>query len=583
MSTSILLWLVCLHCCNTIVLRGFWFSQHVSLHCPFNALHQLLNFLRMRINPQSNTPPVLSTALNMADDSSRQLLETLASCLEALQKLSEALLPSLTKQIRSSQGEEANGSAEPNVNVVNHVSSENFVNTNSNVSRGNEAIINSNQAPSSGANSWQDDEAVNSGAISRCGNEATNHRGNEAIYRTSNEANRRGNEATNNGDAYGAGNSYSQEYYGGHSFNNYDHSSWPGWNYYGNEANYYPYFPSFNQQWTPPWNPPVNARHQCWPPNNPAHPAQSVTQPIQSQSEEGTGHPHSQPSTHLGKRTREQADDYDNSSEDEISLEVLADERRELCGDGDSTEDEALTEPATKKRFVPSKELLESLNDYTARPLKNDDRKKALSKFPTLSCDAGHLLKLNDTMEQLLPQRAKSFDSYLSKLQRFTTDAMAPIAWLREQMVWGEADEESAKNALDTALQLLGNASAHFNMERRKEVMKHLNSDLKCLAIKEFPQGGSSLFGEDFGSKAKAAADNMRALKGIQSNKNRFFGYSGSKRRTKSTPQSHRPNWGVSRTPNKSVFNRLGKAHYPKSQGHKQFNPAFPKNLSKQT
>ena len=46
--------------------------------------------------------------------------------------------------------------------------------------------------------------------------------------------------------------------------------------------------------------------------------------------------------------------------------------------------------------------------------------------------------------------------------------------------------------------------------------MKHLNSDLKYLAVKKFPQGGSSLFGEDFGNKAKTAVDNIRALKGIQ-------------------------------------------------------------------
>jgi len=52
--------------------------------------------------------------------------------------------------------------------------------------------------------------------------------------------------------------------------------------------------------------------------------------------------------------------------------------------------------------------------------------------------------------------------------------------------------------------------------------MKHLNSDLKYLAVKKFPQGGSSLFGEDFGNKAKTAVDNIRALKGIQFNKSHF-------------------------------------------------------------
>jgi len=142
---------------------------------------------------------------------------------------------------------------------------------------------------------------------------------------------------------------------------------------------------------------------------------------------------------------------------------------------------------------------------------------RVLGKFPMLACD---LLKLNNAMEQLLP---KSFDTYLSKLQRFTTDAMAPIAWLQEQMLQGEVDKESATKALDVVLELLGNASAHFYVERRKEVIKHLNSDLKYLAVKEFPQSGFSLFGEDFRNKAKIAVDNIRALKGIQSNENLFL------------------------------------------------------------
>jgi len=281
----------------------------------------------------------------------------------------------------------------------------------------------------------------------------------------------------------------------------------------------------------------------------------------------------------LGKRQHDQGSNSEDEVPVEVPVEVPSDERRELLSDVESSDEESpLVEPATKKKFVPSKELLESLNDYTARPLKNEDRKTTKGKFPTLGCDAGHPLKLNDTMEQLLPQRAKAFDTFLSRLQRYTTDAMAPIAWLRDQISQNEVDEETARSALDTALQLLGNASAHFNVERRKEVMKHLNSDLKYLAAKEFPQGGSSLFGEDFGSKAKAAVEDIKALKGVQSNKSRFFGYGGPKRRTKSTSQGHRSNWGVTQPTNNSVFHRLGKLQYAKPQGqHKQPFKSTPK------
>ena len=89
-------------------------------------------------------------------------------------------------------------------------------------------------------------------------------------------------------------------------------------------------------------------------------------------------------------------------------------------------------------------------------------------------------------------------------------------------MEQGHLEDEVCKKAACASLHLLGNVSAHFSVERRKEVMKHLNNDIKFLAETEFPQSGPYLFGDDFETKAKTAADNIRALKGLQSNKNHF-------------------------------------------------------------
>ena len=52
--------------------------------------------------------------------------------------------------------------------------------------------------------------------------------------------------------------------------------------------------------------------------------------------------------------------------------------------------------------------------------------------------------------------------------------------------------------------------------------MKHLNTDIKYLAEEEFPDRGHYFFGEDFGKRAKTAAENVRAPKGIQTKSNRF-------------------------------------------------------------
>ena len=130
------------------------------------------------------------------------------------------------------------------------------------------------------------------------------------------------------------------------------------------------------------------------------------------------------------------------------------------------------------------------------------------------------------------------------------------------------------QKAVRSSLQLLGNATAHFNVERRREITKHLNIDIKFLVETEFPQSGPYLFGEDFGSKGKTAADNISALKGIQSSKNRFFGAGGPNKKAKSTSQGRRQNWGVSSQPHKSVFNRLGKSQPYRNPQHKFNKPA---------
>ena len=62
--------------------------------------------------------------------------------------------------------------------------------------------------------------------------------------------------------------------------------------------------------------------------------------------------------------------------------------------------------------------------------MKNEARRKVIGKLPISACDMAHPPKLNESVSWLIPKSARSHDKYLSKLQRFTTDAMGPIAWL---------------------------------------------------------------------------------------------------------------------------------------------------------
>ena len=139
-------------------------------------------------------------------------------------------------------------------------------------------------------------------------------------------------------------------------------------------------------------------------------------------------------------------------------------------------------------------------------------------------------------------------------------------------------NDGSIRNAIHSSISLLGNASAHFNVERRKAIMKHLNADIKHLAEAEFPDRGQYLFGEDFGKRAKAAAEDVRALKGIQSKKSNHFSGSGGSNR--SMPQSRRQKWGITSWPQKSVFNRLYRpaqsfSRYPNKKSFKPPKQAY--------
>ena len=75
-------------------------------------------------------------------------------------------------------------------------------------------------------------------------------------------------------------------------------------------------------------------------------------------------------------------------------------------------------------------------------------------------------------------------------------DSLGALLYLQEQLAEGkESDPMRIKAAVKTSIALLGNAAAHFNLERRKSVMKHLNKDLQPLAKGTFPNRGPWLLG----------------------------------------------------------------------------------------
>ena len=254
-----------------------------------------------------------------------------------------------------------------------------------------------------------------------------------------------------------------------------------------------------------------------------------------------------------------------SDSESEIDPFVGEEEREELLGDLDSENEEEDSSdedgpPPSKKIKLSSPKTVSLLQAVMEKPLKNEKRKKFTAKFPLPSCNEAHTPKLDEAIACIVPKSAKTYDRFLSKLQQFSLDALGPMIWLYDQMSSEKGvDASKAKAAVESSIALLGNATSHFSTERRKCLMKHLNKDLCPLCEGKFPNRGACLFGDNFGSKAKKTADNIRALKGVSSAKERFSQYGGPNKGKQ--PQGRRYFWGKNtQSTQSSIFNRLGPA-----------------------
>ena len=91
------------------------------------------------------------------------------------------------------------------------------------------------------------------------------------------------------------------------------------------------------------------------------------------------------------------------------------------------------------KKFSPCERVKEVLVQADLRPLRNDKRRRVMNTFPIPACDEAHPPKLDEAVSYLIPKYATSYDSYLSKLQRFAMDAMGPLIWLANEREQGRA------------------------------------------------------------------------------------------------------------------------------------------------
>ena len=90
--------------------------------------------------------------------------------------------------------------------------------------------------------------------------------------------------------------------------------------------------------------------------------------------------------------------------------------------------------------------------------LSNADRRKRIAHIGIPDCDKIRCPKLDPMLATVLPKDAIKADSYLSHLQQFWLDAVAPLTAILEGSDAGELTPEQVHAAAQSALCLLGNA-----------------------------------------------------------------------------------------------------------------------------
>ena len=118
-------------------------------------------------------------------------------------------------------------------------------------------------------------------------------------------------------------------------------------------------------------------------------------------------------------------------------------------------------------------------------------------------------------LKSTLPKEAIKADGYLSRLQQFWLDAVAPLTAVVKSVDAGELMLKGAVTAVQSALMLMGNVHQKVAQQRRKKVLLQLNPALSSLADEDkgFQKAAPMLFGEEF---ARRATDRVEAVKVIK-------------------------------------------------------------------
>ena len=193
-------------------------------------------------------------------------------------------------------------------------------------------------------------------------------------------------------------------------------------------------------------------------------------------------------------------------------------------------------------------------------PMTNQQRKKALDKYPLPDVAELRPPKLDMTMKLLVGKPVSSHDGWLQKMQALCTDAYASLlAILNENKSDSPPTADEMLSAIKCSLKLMGNVFARLTKERRRKALLGIHKDLAHMADEDFKQS-DVLFGEDVVERVKKRHDSLKTLRimkqpfqrGGAQKKNRF-----GRRENQGYPQQSRFKPGMYKRP-KFSFQQKG-------------------------
>jgi len=145
--------------------------------------------------------------------------------------------------------------------------------------------------------------------------------------------------------------------------------------------------------------------------------------------------------------------------------------------------------------------------------LQNENRKLKATKNGVPDSRWIRCPKIDAVVAANVSPATKKADRAASRLQQFWLDAVIPLVLTLERADELELPAE-AISAIQTSLQLMGNANHHTSVSRRNALLTQRNPRLKPLFTDaDFKEASPLLFGESFGTLAKERLDAATALK----------------------------------------------------------------------